>query len=217
MIEKLEQELKAAMVMPLEMIAKYLDEECGRDPALVLRIEDEKKTLEKCYRYVEKKAQEVAKNKHSVYIDDPTVYSWAKEYYMNEEKEPAKESKKENMEGKEPSEEKPKKKSKKKKTEEAIKEELPEENTEEDAKTEETIPGEVSGQTSMMDDIPEAVPAEEKTENEEKETDKKPLTFEECTEETTETQEKETELAKPGEPELKVDVLVVPGGASWFD
>lgn len=131
MIEKLERELKEAIIMPVEQIAKWLDQECERDPALVQNILDEKKSLSKCYKYIEKKAEDINKNSERVLcVDDPTVFGWAKEYYMSEEKEPEKQAAK-GEKAEEEAEEKPKKKSrsKKKATEDENKKDLPEETT----------------------------------------------------------------------------------------
>lgn len=208
MHEKLERELKSAMVMPLEMIARFLDEECGRDPSLIAKIEDANKTLEKCYRYIEKKAQEIAKSKHSIYIDDPTVYGWAKEYYMSEEPKKSKEEEAEKGTKEEAvTEEKPKRTRKKKK----------EASGENDATPipEEPIPGQLSTEDLCSTEKESEVQIAEIEKKEEE--NKSPLSFEECGAEESTEEEKETDLSKPGEAGSVIELPVASEGASWLD
>lgn len=94
-LEKIQKELMEEIVMPIQRIAEYLSEQIKTDAELETAIESkEKKTLSNCRKYIINKARESAKGSSGIWVDDSTVFGWAREYYIKEET-PKAETKKE--------------------------------------------------------------------------------------------------------------------------
>lgn len=119
--EKLEKELKAQIIMPIQRIVDALEKMAEEDSELQDAILKENRTLEECYKYIEKKARENTKGTVGCFADD-TVFDWAVEYFKTEEK---KEEEPAETEANDIKEEKKKADSKKKKTSKKKEEEKP--------------------------------------------------------------------------------------------
>ena len=80
-IEKLNQELAGKDVsQEKRAIIQHLITRCGDDEGLSQDVMQEHKTYEKCYKFIEKKAREKAKDGCAM-IEDRQVYEWAEDYY----------------------------------------------------------------------------------------------------------------------------------------
>lgn len=128
--EKLEQELKAQIVMPIQRIAEALERIAEGDTDLQEAILREGKSLKGCYEYIMKQARANSTG-GSACFDDETVFNWAAEYFKAEEQEKKTEEVKEETKEKKKGAEK-KKRTSKKKTE---KEKNAEEEKQEDSQT----------------------------------------------------------------------------------
>lgn len=85
--EKIQMELMQELVMPIQRIAEHLQKQVETDEELAAAIENkENKTLKKCYDYIVSQARSHAGGKNAVCVDDSTVFNWAREYYIKEEK-----------------------------------------------------------------------------------------------------------------------------------
>lgn len=111
--EKLEQELKAQIVMPIQRIAEALEKIAEGDHELQEAILKEEKNLKGCYEYIMKQARANSTG-GSACFDDETVFNWAAEYFKAEEQEKKTEEVKEETKEKKKGAEKKKRTSKKK-------------------------------------------------------------------------------------------------------
>ena len=67
-----------------EIIKRHLDKMAQEDFAFAERYKDEKKSLDKCCKYIMAKAKKQAKNGCAA-IEDEVVYGWAAHYYQEED------------------------------------------------------------------------------------------------------------------------------------
>lgn len=83
---KLEAELETAKstLLPVFPIVRYLKNKCLSDDDFAALVNDERKTLAKCFSYV---TDEVKKelNSQNGWLDDNEVYAYAETYYMTDE------------------------------------------------------------------------------------------------------------------------------------
>ena len=66
-------------------ILKHLKERCKEDEGLCADILQEHKTWKRCFEFINHKAQQVLKSR-SGFIDDPTVFEWAEDYFRKDDK-----------------------------------------------------------------------------------------------------------------------------------
>ena len=83
---KLESELETTKntLLPVFPIVRYLKNKCLDDEAFAVLVNDERKTLEKCFSYVTSEVKK-ALNGHNGWLDDNEVYAYAETYYMTDE------------------------------------------------------------------------------------------------------------------------------------
>ena len=83
---KLEAELENAKsnLLPVFPIVRYLKNKCLMDTDFASLVNDERKTLAKCFQYVESEVKK-ALNSKSGWLDDNEVYAYAETYYMTDE------------------------------------------------------------------------------------------------------------------------------------
>lgn len=83
---KLEAQLETAKstLLPVFPIVRYLKNKCMADDAFAVFVNDEKKTLDKCFNYVEGEVKKALNGKNG-WLDDNEVYAYAETYYMTDE------------------------------------------------------------------------------------------------------------------------------------
>ena len=83
---KLEAQLETAKstLLPGFPIVRYLKNKCMADDAFAVLVNDEKKTLDKCFGYVEGEVKKALNGKNG-WLDDNEVYAYAETYYMTDE------------------------------------------------------------------------------------------------------------------------------------
>lgn len=83
---KLEAELEHAKstLLPVFPIVRYLKNKCLADAAFAAVVQDERKTLVKCFQYVEGEVKKALNGKNG-WIDDNEVYAYAETYYLTDE------------------------------------------------------------------------------------------------------------------------------------
>lgn len=83
---KLEAELETAKshLLPVFPIVRYLKNKCQNDAAFAALVNDEQKTLAKCFAYVTSEVKK-ALNSQNGWLDDNEVYAYAETYYMTDE------------------------------------------------------------------------------------------------------------------------------------
>lgn len=83
---KLEAELETAKsnLLPVFPIVRYLKNKCLSDDAFAELVNNEKKTLAKCFSYVTDEVKKALNNKNG-WLDDNEVYAYAETYYMTDE------------------------------------------------------------------------------------------------------------------------------------
>lgn len=83
---KLEAELETAKsnLLPVFPIVRYLKNKCQNDAAFATLVNDEQKTLAKCFAYVTSEVKK-ALNSQNGWLDDNEVYAYAETYYMTDE------------------------------------------------------------------------------------------------------------------------------------
>lgn len=83
---KLEAQLETAKstLLPVFPIVRYLKNKCMADDGFAAFVNDEKKTLDKCFNYVEGEVKKALNGKNG-WLDDNEVYAYAETYYMTDE------------------------------------------------------------------------------------------------------------------------------------
>ena len=83
---KLEAELETAKsnLLPVFPIVRYLKNKCQNDATFAALVNDEQKTLAKCFAYVTSEVKK-ALNSQNGWLDDNEVYAYAETYYMTDE------------------------------------------------------------------------------------------------------------------------------------
>ena len=83
---KLEAQLETAKstLLPVFPIVRYLKNKCTADDAFAAFVNDEKKTLDKCFNYIEGEVKKALNGKNG-WLDDNEVYVYAETYYMTDE------------------------------------------------------------------------------------------------------------------------------------
>ena len=83
---KLEAELETAKsnLLPVFPIVRYLKNKCQNDAAFATLVNDEQKTLAKCFAHVTSEVKK-ALNSQNGWLDDNEVYAYAETYYMTDE------------------------------------------------------------------------------------------------------------------------------------
>lgn len=83
---KLEAELETAKsnLIPVFPIVRYLKNKCLSDDDFAALVNDEKKTLSKCFSYVTDEVKKALNSKDG-WLDDNEVYAYAETYYMTDE------------------------------------------------------------------------------------------------------------------------------------
>lgn len=83
---KLEKELETAKnnLLPVFPIVRYLKNKCIADNSFADLVNDERKTLRKCFSYVEDEVRK-ALNSQNGWLDDNEVFAYAETYYMTDE------------------------------------------------------------------------------------------------------------------------------------
>lgn len=83
---KLEAELETAKsnLLPVFPIVRYLKNKCQNDAAFAALVNDEQKTLAKCFTYVTSEVKK-ALNSQNGWLDDNEVYAYVETYYMTDE------------------------------------------------------------------------------------------------------------------------------------
>ena len=83
---KLEAQLEMAKstLLPVFPIVRYLKNKCMADDGFAAFVIDEKKTLDKCFNYVEGEVKKALNGKNG-WLDDNEVYAYAETYYMTDE------------------------------------------------------------------------------------------------------------------------------------
>lgn len=83
---KLEAQLERAKstLLPVFPIVRYLKNKCTADDAFAAFVNDEKKTLDKCFNYIEGEVKKALNGKNG-WLDDNEVYAYAEAYYMTDE------------------------------------------------------------------------------------------------------------------------------------
>lgn len=83
---KLEIELETAKsnMLPVFPIVRYLKNKCMAEDAFAALVNDERKTLAKCFRFVGDEVKK-ALNSANGWLDDNEVYAYAETYYMTDE------------------------------------------------------------------------------------------------------------------------------------
>lgn len=83
---KLEAELEHAKstLLPVFPIVRYLKNKCLADAAFAAIVQDERKTLAKCFQYVEGEVKKALNGKNG-WLDDNEVYAYAETYYLTDE------------------------------------------------------------------------------------------------------------------------------------
>lgn len=85
-VSKLERELETAKtnLLPVFPIVRYLKNKCISDSNFADLVNNEKKTLEKCFKYVIDEVKK-ALNSQNGWLDDNEVYAYAETYYYTSE------------------------------------------------------------------------------------------------------------------------------------
>lgn len=83
---KLEAELETAKsnLIPVFPIVRYLKNKCLSDDDFAALVNDERKTLAKCFSYVTDEVKKALNSKNG-WLDDNEVYAYAETYYMTDE------------------------------------------------------------------------------------------------------------------------------------
>ena len=83
---KLEAELETAKstLLPVFPIVRYLKNKCLSDEVFAELVNNEKKTLAKCFSYVTNEVKKALNSKNG-WLDDNEVYAYAETYYMTDE------------------------------------------------------------------------------------------------------------------------------------
>ena len=71
-------------LLPVFPIDRYLKNKCQNDAAFAALVNDEQKTLAKCFAYVTSEVKK-ALNSQNGWLDDNEVYAYAETYYMTDE------------------------------------------------------------------------------------------------------------------------------------
>ena len=86
-VEKLQDELKKAKNKAFaEPIIEHLIKRCGEDQGFADDVLNEKKTWEKCDRYIYDQARKAAGNARSLAVRNDQVFEWAEDFYRLDEK-----------------------------------------------------------------------------------------------------------------------------------
>jgi len=82
-----EQEIMTNAMMKdnyIDAIQSYIESKAKADPQLLKALEDDKKTYEKCWSYIMKKAKDHLNNK-SGHVMPSIVFGWAIHYFIEED------------------------------------------------------------------------------------------------------------------------------------
>lgn len=82
MLEKVKEKLNTDNQM-LKQISEYLIERCNREPELIEKVLNEKKSLEQCSAYIDQEARKYL-NSRNGYIAKEIVFGWVVHYFDEE-------------------------------------------------------------------------------------------------------------------------------------
>ena len=81
---EVQQETQKSYMLPVFPIVRYLKNKCLTDADFASKVNDEKKTLEKCFRFVAEKVRKALCGSNG-WLDDNEVYALAETYFLTDE------------------------------------------------------------------------------------------------------------------------------------